>query len=283
MIVRPSSLDHRRQGLGTPKISAAVVVADTTKVDVGMGSKFPNTADNAGSSTGSGSSSDDGENGNPGETAHIKYSANWSGAIVHGTEFETVAGTLAVPLPHAPSDSDPDIFYGASAWVGFDGDSSCPSVILQVGIDFNIQNGTPMYDAWFEWYPDYSYNFAGFLLHAGDVVTLTATAINTTSGSVLVENHTTGESAMHTFVGEEQPLCQSSAEWIVEDYSVGGRLVDLCDWGRATFTDCEAKQASGATASLSNATVYEITNDRGKLMTDCSISGSSIVTCEYIG
>ncbi|CAK7218150.1 hypothetical protein SBRCBS47491_003409 [Sporothrix bragantina] len=291
----PSAIKRReRQRLSTPKVTADIPVADAVNLVVGKVGKLAHTAGNGGNSTSTGSTSpgsdssdsssstDDDKSKDTEDTSHTKYSANWSGAIIYGTEFKTVTGTLSVPQPHIPSGGSSDTFYGASAWVGFDGDSNCPGTILQVGIDFNIQNGTVSYDTWFEWYPDYAYNFVGFPLHAGDVVTLTAQAINTTSGTVIIENKTTNQNVMHTFVGEEQPLCQSTAEWIVEDYSVGGQLVEMCDWGRATFTNCAATQASGSTASLSNATIYDITAN-GKIMTDCSTSGSSIVTCEYTG
>ncbi|CAK7212018.1 hypothetical protein SCUCBS95973_001320 [Sporothrix curviconia] len=283
----PNALARRqRQHLSTPKVTADISsLGDAVNLVVGKGGgKSVNTVGNSGnfSSTSSTGDDDHSKSKGSGATAHTQYSANWSGAIVYGTDLKMVTGTLSVPLPRVPSGGSSDTFYGASAWVGFDGDSNCPDTILQVGIDFNIQNGTVSYDAWFEWYPDYAYNFVGFPLHAGDVVTLTATATNTTSGLVIIENKTTNQNVMHTFVGEEQPLCRTSAEWIVEDYSVGGGLVDMCDWGRATFTNCEAQQASGSTASLSNATVYDITDD-GELMTDCSTSGSNTVTCEFTG
>ncbi|CAK7264029.1 hypothetical protein SEPCBS119000_000791 [Sporothrix epigloea] len=231
-------------------------VANTAALAVNNGGHSSLSNKNSSCSSGGGSSKFRYKNNTA--SAHTQYSANWSGAIVHGTGYETVTGTIVVPQPQIPDGGDLDQFYGASAWVGLDGDSDCPGAILQVGIDFNIQNGIVGYEAWFEWYPDYAYNFVGFPIHAGDVVTLTATAANTTVGSVMIENKTTAQSVMHTFVGETQPLCRTSAEWIVEDYSVGGELVEMCDWGWATFTDCAAEQSSGLTASLSNATMYDI-------------------------
>ncbi|CAK7274701.1 hypothetical protein SEPCBS57363_006297 [Sporothrix epigloea] len=270
----PHTFKHKdRQRLSTPKVAVGISVANTISLVVSNG-------DNSASRINSTNSRSKYKNSTA--TAHTQYSANWSGAIVHGTGYETVTGTIVVPRPQIPSGHSPEKFYGASAWVGLDGDSDCPGAILQVGIDFNIQNGTVDYDAWFEWFPDYAYNFVGFPLHAGDVVTLTATAVNTRMGSVIIENKTTAQSVVHTFVGEMQPLCQTSAEWIIEDYSVGGELVGLCDWGRATFTDCEAKQFSGTTASLSDATIYDISGN-GNVMTDCSIFGNDIVTCKYTG
>lgn len=41
-------------------------------------------------------------------------------------------------------------------------------------MDFTVSSsGAVSYDAWYEWYPDYAYDFTGFSVKAGDEVKIT--------------------------------------------------------------------------------------------------------------
>lgn len=86
-------------------------------------------------------------------TTHVEYSSNWAGAVLEGTGWNSVTGTVTVPKPSIPSGGSTRNTYYASAWVGIDGDS-CENAILQTGIDVGIQGSTYIYEAWYEWYPD---------------------------------------------------------------------------------------------------------------------------------
>lgn len=106
-------------------------------------------------------------------TSDVQYSSNWSGATLvtppSGQTFNAVSGTFTVPTPSAPSGvSATDGEYAASAWVGIDG-NTYSTAILQTGVDFTVDtNGDVSYDAWYEWYPDYAYDF-DIDISAGDV------------------------------------------------------------------------------------------------------------------
>lgn len=82
---------------------------------------------------------------------NVEYSSNWAGAVVTTTDVTEVKGTFTVPTPSAGSGSSGSESC-ATAWVGIDGDS-CETAILQTGIDFCYENGSPSFDAWYEWYP----------------------------------------------------------------------------------------------------------------------------------
>lgn len=232
--------------------------------------------------TNSSSSSSNSGNGNDNNThgaSDTTYSSNWAGAVLDGTNFQKVTGTFAVPTPQLPEGASQDTEYAASAWVGIDG-SSCQSTILQVGLDFNIKGRTVTYDAWFEWYPDYAYNFVNFDIHAGDIIRLTAASSSTTSGSVLVENLTTGQSVAHTFSNESSPLCQENADWIVEDFVTGSSLKPMANFGTVTFTNCSVTQTSGNKLGVTGSTIINM-QQNGKVMTDCSTSHGNTVSCTY--
>lgn len=145
-------------------------------------------------------------NGIPKEDS-TSYSTNWAGAVLVGSGYKGVAGTFTVPDPTLPSGGDESTYYSASAWVGIDGDT-CETSILQTGVDFNLQDGEASFDAWYEWYPDYSYDFTGISFSAGDVVKLTIDATSTTAGTATVENVSTGKTVTHKFSGESDALCE---------------------------------------------------------------------------
>jgi len=202
----------------------------------------------------------------------VEYSSNWAGAILIGSGYKSVTGTFTVPSPSSTG--------SGAAWVGIDGDT-CETAILQTGIDWTRSGSKTTYDAWYEWYPDYSYDFSGITLAAGNTIKVTVTATSKTGGTAVVENVSTGKTVTHTFSGEgsEGSLCETNAEWIVEDYEEGSSLVPFADFGTVTFTGCSASTGSG-TVGTSGATIIDI-KQNNKVLTSCSVPSSSEVTCTY--
>jgi hypothetical protein len=203
----------------------------------------------------------------------VEYSSNWAGAILIGTGYKSVTGTLTVPTPTTDG--------SGAAWVGIDGDT-CDTAILQTGIDWTLSGGSITYDAWYEWYPDYSYDFSDITLSAGDTVKVTVTASSETGGKAVIENVSTGTTVTHTFSDEGSlgDLCEYNAEWIVEDYEEGSSLVSFADFGTVTFTDCSATDGSG-TVGTSGATIIDI-KQSSEVLTSCSVPSSSEVSCTYV-
>ena len=92
--------------------------------------------------------------------SNVEYSSNWAGAVLIGTGYKSVTGTFTVPQPSTTG--------SGSAWVGIDGDT-CGTAILQTGVDWTKSGSSYSYDAWYEWYPDYAYDFSGITIAAGNV------------------------------------------------------------------------------------------------------------------
>lgn len=134
--------------------------------------------------------------------SHVSYSNNWAGAVLIGSGYQSVTGTITVPTPKKPSSGDSSTQYAASAWVGIDGWTCSSSAIIQTGVDFFIQGSTISFDAWYEWYPDLSHDFTGITVNAGDQIKMTVTATSTSAGSVVIQNLTTGKTETMTFSGE---------------------------------------------------------------------------------
>lgn len=204
-------------------------------------------------------------------TKYPQYSSNWAGAVQIGKGFNKVTGTITVPRASGGSNA------AASAWVGIDGDT-CQSAILQTGVSFY---GDGSFDAWYEWIPDYSYSFSNFDLSVGDVIRMTVDATSKTKGVATLENLTTGRSVSHTFTNTPSTLCETNAEWIVEDFEEGSSLVPFANFGTVTFTNATASGSSG-TITPNGSTIIDIESSKGQVLTDCSASSSG-VTCRYTG
>lgn len=128
--------------------------------------------------------------------------------------------------------------------------------------------------AWYEWYPDYAYDFSGISFNSGDSVTITVTAATTKSGTAVIKNNSSGKSVSKS-ITSSAALCQQNAEWIVEDFEEGGGLVPFANFGTVTFTGASAGLVSGGTTSPSGASLIDI-QQNGKVLTSSSISGSSV-------
>jgi len=208
-----------------------------------------------------------------GNVSDVSYSSNWAGAVLTSTKVTEVTAEFTVPTPSSDG--------SGAAWVGIDGDS-CQTAILQTGIDWTKSGSSITYDAWYEWYPDYSYDFSGISLSAGDTIKATVTATSKTAGKAVIENVTKGTTVTHSFSGEgsEGDLCEYDAEWIVEDYEEGSSLVSFADFGSVTFTSASAL-IGGTTTSTSGASIIDIEQD-SSVLTSCSVPSSSSVKCTYV-
>jgi len=215
-------------------------------------------------------------------TAHVDYSSNWSGAVLETPSsgyFTSATGRFTVPTPKHVGSGGTE---SASAWVGIDGDT-CTSGLLQAGVDFTVtSSGSVSYDSWYEWYPDYAYDFTNFAVSAGNVIQVDITATSTTKGTVKLTNVSTGKSVSQTLSAPSgSTLCRENAEWIVEDFEENGSLVALSNFGTVVFTAASATLSTGGTEGLSSATIIDL-KQGSTVYTDVTIDSSSEVTIEYV-
>lgn len=213
------------------------------------------------------------------KTSKNEYSSNWAGAVLIGTDYTAVTAEFIVPTPQIPRGGAGNKQYCASAWVGIDGDT-CGTAILQTGIDFCIQGRSVSYSAWYEWYPDYAYDFNDISISAGDLIKVTVDATSKSSGTAKVDNISTGRSVTHTFNSSIQgDLCEYNAEWIVEDFESNNSLVPLANFGTVTFYNSDAIGRKSIVGP-SGATIIDI-KQKNRILTLSSINGNS-VTVKYV-
>jgi len=209
----------------------------------------------------------------PANETNVQYSGNWAGAVLIGTGYKSVTGTFTVPTPTTTG--------SGSAWVGIDGDT-CGTAILQTGVDWTKSGSSITYDAWYEWYPDYAYDFSGITIAAGNVITVTVTASSKTAGVATIKNVSTGKTVTHSFSNEGSlgSLCETNAEWIVEDFDSGGSQVAFANFGSVTFTGASAVGSAG-TVGVTGATIIDI-EQNSEILTDVTLPSSSSVKITYV-
>ncbi|KAL4869569.1 hypothetical protein BDV12DRAFT_76144 [Aspergillus spectabilis] len=206
--------------------------------------------------------------------AALAYSNNWAGAVREnpppGGPYTAVSATFTVPQPTAvPGNTG---MQAGSAWVGIDGDTYS-GAILQTGVDFYIENGKTHNDAWFEWFPDYAYDF-NLAVNTGDVIVAIVEAFSPSEGVAIIENKSSGQKATQTVKAPraEATLAGQNAEWIVEDFQSGDMVVALADFGSVGFTGCEARVNDGSVVGLDGATIIEL-KQKEKVLTEVAVQG----------
>ena len=176
-------------------------------------------------------------------------STNWSGYAVTGTSFTKALGSWTVPTVNCST--TPNTY--AAFWVGIDGWTS--STVEQTGTDSDCDGKTPSYYAWYEFYPNPSYEITSVSVSPGNHISASVTY----SGSeftITVTNETTGKS--YSKSSTVRGAKRTSAEWIAEApcCTNAGGILPLSDFGTVYLGDDYTGVAS--------------TNDA----TDSSVSGA---------
>ncbi|OKL63329.1 hypothetical protein UA08_01732 [Talaromyces atroroseus] len=214
-----------------------------------------------------------------GETSGTFYFPSWAGAYLNTSDVTSATGTFTVPTISVPPGGDSSTNYCGCAWVGIDGVTNlCDGALMQAGVDWCIQDGVASYSAWYEWWPAEAQQFwDDVTVSAGDVITVSVTASSTTGGSTTLENTSNGQSASYTWSGESPDLCEVTAEWIVEDFTIGDGMVAFADYGSVTFTGNSAV-VGGTTVGLDGAYIAEMvsTTDGSDVISESTISGNDI-------
>lgn len=196
------------------------------------------------------------------------YSRNWSGATQKTTGVTYVEGTITVPQITWGRGA------GVAAWVGIDG-IGCNHQLAQTGISLH---GDGTYHNFNEWFPAPPEHF-DFQFGPGDQIRMAINATSSTAAIATLENLRTGQSVSTQIqAAEGDQLCQANADWIVEDFSMGGSEVPFPDFGSITFTHASAQSDDG-TLTPRNAKIIDIKKDN-KVLTDCSTNGDDL-TCKY--
>jgi hypothetical protein len=155
-------------------------------------------------------------------------STNWSGYALTGAKGSVtdVKGSWRVPTVDCGAIRSAY----ASFWVGIDGYSS--NTVEQIGTDSDCQSGSPVYYAWFEFYPHLSFTINTITVQPGDIISAEVKAGSQGQFTVLIQD---GAQAFSTTT-KMKSADQSSAEWVIEAPYSGG-VLPLADFSSISFGD----------------------------------------------
>ena len=153
-------------------------------------------------------------------------STNWSGYVVTGSSFTNAIGSWIQPTVTCSTGTE-----YAAFWVGIDGYSD--GTVEQTGTLAECFGGTPVYSAWYEFYPlEAIITIPSLVVKPGDKI---YTDVKYSGGEFIltIKDETTGKSFQKK---GNQSATRSSAEWIAEAPCCSGSSpYPLADFGTALF------------------------------------------------
>ena len=160
----------------------------------------------------------------------VEDSTNWSGYAVEGSSFTKALGSWTVPTVNCSK--TPNTY--SSFWVGIDGWTS--STVEQTGTDSDCDGSSPSYYAWYEFYPNPSYEITSVSVSPGNHISASVT-YSGTEFTITLTNETTGKS--YSKSSKVSGAKRSSAEWIAEApcCTRSGGILPLSDFGTVYLGD----------------------------------------------
>src|SRR4029077_17317456 len=169
-------------------------------------------------------------------------SSNWSGYAQTGT-FTRATGAWVVPTVARSRKAT-----YSSQWVGIDGFNNAS--LIQTGTEADFYNGSPHYAAWWEILPAAETVIPSITVHPGDHMTASITkGSGSGSGWTITISDITRGTSFTTVRSYSGP--GTSAEWIEEAPSVGGRVAALAHYSSPDTFD--PGTANGANPHLTAA------------------------------
>lgn len=152
-------------------------------------------------------------------------SSNWSGYAITGGSYNSITGEWVVPSIQASSKPT-----YSSSWIGIDGFNN--SSLIQTGTEQDYYSGSAHYDAWWEILPASETVIPNMTIQPGDLMSATITNLGSGQWSITLQDVTRSESftTQQAYSGP-----QTSAEWIQEAPTVGGRVAKLASYSQTTF------------------------------------------------
>jgi hypothetical protein len=146
-------------------------------------------------------------------------SSNWSGYAKTGS-FSRVTGAWVVP---SVARSGKPTY--SSQWVGIDGFNN--GNLIQTGTEADYHSGSAHYGAWWEILPAAETVITSITVHPGDHMSASITKGSGSSWTITISDTTRGTSftTVKNYTGPG-----TSAEWIEEAPSVGGRVATLATY-----------------------------------------------------
>ena len=167
-------------------------------------------------------------------------SRNWSGYAVTSSSDAISHATSKFVVPKL---SPPPSGY-ASTWVGIGGFNRGDGTLIQAGV--SEQSATPHYFAWWETLPNSAVPIKNKSVSPGDKVTVTVAQTSSKKWKISVTD--AGHWSFSKTVSYNSS--RSSAEWILEAPTVGGKQTKLPGLAKAMFGPTSTYVTNGASHTI---------------------------------
>ncbi|MHB1500347.1 MAG: G1 family glutamic endopeptidase [Candidatus Dormibacteria bacterium] len=125
------------------------------------------------------------------------------------------------------------IYSYSSSWTGIDGFNN--SSLIQAGTEQDYVNGSAPYYAWWEILPAAETVIRSITVSPGDVVTVTISKLPSGLWQISLSDPSAAGNTSTFTTTQSYSGPGTSAEWIEEAPTVGGRVATLADYGSAPF------------------------------------------------
>jgi peptidase A4-like protein len=165
-------------------------------------------------------------------------SSNWSGYAVTGTGFTVATGSWTVQSVSRTKKAT-----YSSQWVGIDGFNN--SNLIQTGTESDFVQGAAHYRAWWEILPAPETVITSLPIKPGDHMSASVKSNGNGKWTIAISDKTTGGSfsTVQSYSGPG-----TSAEWVEEAPSVGGRIAPLAHY--SSPQDFDPGTVNGANPKL---------------------------------
>ena len=154
-------------------------------------------------------------------------SSNWSGYAITGGPYTSITGSWNV----AGVGRSLHATY-SSTWIGIDGFND--SNLIQTGTEADYYNGSAHYNAWWEILPAAETPISTISVSPGDAMTASIHELSNGTWSIAISDISKSQSFTTTQSYKGQ---LTSAEWIEEAPSLGGRIATLAQYGSPLTID----------------------------------------------
>jgi len=172
-------------------------------------------------------------------------SSNWSGYAVTGSGFNSVSGSWTVPAVTATKRAS-----YSSDWVGIDGFNN--SNLIQTGTESDFFNGRAHYAAWWEILPAAETVIPSITVNPGDRISATIT-----HGAGSTWTITISDGGQSFTINQSYSGPRTSAEWIEEAPTVGGRIATLAHYGSTVFDPGTVNSANPGLVAADGGTMVQ--------------------------
>jgi Peptidase A4 family len=192
---------------------------------------------------------------------------NWSGYAVTGSAFTDAKGSWHVPEVNCSK--SPNSY--SAFWVGIDGYNN--GTVEQNGTESDCSGTTPVYYAWYEFFPAPPVVISDVPVSPGDVISAEV-SYNGSEFILYIKNETTGKSHSRT---KAIPGAQRvSAEWIAEAPGTSEGILPLADFGKANFGE-DKTGISGTNYATDSSTSGQISDFGSNVQEITMVSSKNVV------